>query len=277
MSNKILILGASSFVAVGFKSYILQEGYEVDEFGRKNGSYLEIDRNKSFASTYNTVINFAVLKDQSIEDNVKYIEALLNFCCIHKVKKLIHFSSIMVYSRKNKNVDELTPIESPTVTKMRGYGQIKCATDEYLDSVMDSVPFEIIRVRPGFVLSDDRACPFIKKIGSVKIILGDKHSTLPLVQREDIHKALLHIIKNEKNLPVYLFFSNDGITKYLYAKKTVGGLIFTLPKLLFDGVPFLFAKMRLIPWSFYSRFEGMFTSINYSSKLTEDTLQIKFK
>lgn len=274
--SKILILGATSFVANGFKELLLQEGYEVDTFGRKNGSYLEIDKNTSLAPEYDTIVNFAVLKDQSIEDNVKYLEALVRFCSTHNVKKLIHFSSIMVYSRKNKVVNEQTPIESSSTTMMRGYGQIKIATDEYLTSVMNDVLFEIIRVRPGFVLAQGMACPFIKKVGPVSIILGNKKSTMPIVRREDIHKALIRIIKTEKNLPVYLFYPNDGMSKYKYAKKTVGGMIVTLPKWLFDGVPHLMASMHIIPWALYSRFEGMFTSMSYSSAQTENVLKMKF-
>ena len=275
--SRILILGATSFVANGFKELLLQEGYEVDTFGRKNGSYLEIDKNKSLAHEYDTVVNFAVLKDQSIEDNVKYLEALVRFCSTHKVKKLIHFSSIMVYSRQNKEVNEQTPIESSTETMKKGYGQIKIATDEYLTSVINEVTFEIIRVRPGFVLASGMACPFIKKVGPVSIILGNKKSTMPIVCREDIHKALVRIIKTEKNLPIYLFYPNDGMTKYCYAKKTVGGMILTLPKWLFDGVPYLLASMHIIPWALYSRFEGMFTRIAYSSEQTEKVLKMKFK
>ena len=274
---KILILGATSFVANGFKELLLQDGYEVDTFGRKNGNYLEIDKYKGLATEYDTVVNFAVLKDQSIDDNVHYLKALLKMCKERKVKKLIHFSSIMVYSRNNKEVNEQTPIESSSETIMRGYGQIKIITDEYLTSMMNAMPFEIIRVRPGFVLSPGMSCPFIKRVGPVSIILGNKNSTMPIVRREDIHKALISIIKKETNLPVYLFLPNDSMTKYEYAKKTVGDVIITLPKWLFKGVPHLMASMHLIPWALYSRFEGMFTNISYNSEQTEKVLNIKFR
>lgn len=277
MNKRVLICGATSFVANGFKELMESEGCIVDTFGRKNGNYLDIDKCSSLAPNYDVVVNFAVLKDQSIDDNIQYLRSLVKMCQEHGVKKLIHFSSVMVYSRRNKVIDENTPIESSDTTIMKGYGKIKIATDEYFNSIVDSAGFQIVRVRPGFVLAPGVPCPFIKHIfGPVSVILGNKKSTLPIVRRDDIHKALLKIISLEKNLPVYLFYPNDGMTKYRYAKKTVGGLILTLPKWLFDGVPFLFAKMKLIPWSFYSRFEGMFTSMDYSSKLTEETLQMKF-
>ena len=285
--NKILICGSTSFVANGFVTLLQKESYEWDTFSRGvkpsrkgnmvRGKYLEIHTNPKLLSEYDIVVNFAVLKDESIEDNVKYLQSLVKMCKEHKVKKLIHFSSIMVYSRKNKVVNEQTPIDSSETTIMRGYGQIKIVTDEYLTSVMNNVPFEIIRVRPGFVLAPGMACPFIKKIGPVSIILGNKNSTLPIVRREDIHKALVCIINIEKNLPVYLFYPNDGMTKYRFAKKIVGGIVFTIPKWLFCDIPYLMAKIHLIPGAFYSRFEGMFTSIKYSSEQTENILKIKFE
>ena len=93
---KILICGATSFVANGFKDRGMQKGYEVDTFGRKDGNYLEIDKNPILADSYEAVVNFAVLKDQSIEDNESYMKSLVEMCRQKHVKKLVHFSSIMV-------------------------------------------------------------------------------------------------------------------------------------------------------------------------------------
>lgn len=276
--KRILILGATSFVANGFKELALKNGYEVDSFGRKNGSYFTIDRNPSLAYEYDVVINFAILKDHSADDNVKYLKSLVKMCKEHNVKKLLHFSSIMVYSRKNSVVNEHTPIDSSKTSKLGGYGRIKIVTDEYLDSIKNSLDFELILVRPGYVIAPGTSCPFIKHlVGPIHVVLGDKNSTMPLVRREDIHTALMQIIQIEKNLPVYLFCPNEKMTKYMYAKSTVGWGAFFLPKWLFERGPYLMARLGIIPWTLYSRFEGMFTSIIYSSELTEKTLHMNFK
>lgn len=285
---KILILGASSFVANGFTDLLDNEDYEYDTFSQGDkptrkgnlvrGKYIEIDSNPELAPVYDVVVNFAILKDASNEDNVKYLQSLVKMCKEHNVKKLIHFSSIMVYNRHQPEVNELTPIESSNNTRMKGYGMIKICTDEYLNSVRKTLPFELILVRPGFVLASGMGCPFIKQlIGPISIILGNKKSTMPIVQRDDIHKALVCIIKTKNNLPVYLFYPNNNMTKYRYAKLTVSGLILTLPKWLFNDLPYLIAKLHLIPWSIYSRFEGMYTDVKYSSAATENKLNIKFK
>ena len=277
-TRKILICGATSFVAKGFKELIIQQGFDVDTFGRKDGSYLEIDKNPILADSYEAVVNFAVLKDQSIEDNVSYMKSLVDMCKQKQVKKLIHFSSIMVYSYHLGKLDENSPIDTVANTMMEGYGKIKIACDEFLNSIKQSLPFEVVMVRPGYVLADNRPAPFIKRLPcGVSVILGNKKSRQPIVKREDIHLALLKIIETDKNLPVYHLFQNNDITKYNFAKQTVGGLILVLPKFIFEGLPRLMMKMGMMKKALYSRFDGMYNYNVASSTMTESKLNIKFK
>lgn len=276
--KKILICGATSFVAKGFKELLIQQGFDVDTFGRKDGSYLEIDKNPMLADIYEAVVNFAVLKDQSIEDNVSYMKSLVKMCKQKQVKKLIHFSSIMVYSYHLGKLDENSPIDTVANTMMEGYGKIKIACDEFLNSVKQSLPFEVVMVRPGYVLADNRLAPFIKRLPcGASVILGNKKSRQPIVKREDIHLALLKIIETDKNLPVYHLFQNNDITKYNFAKQTVGGLILVLPKFIFEGLPRLMMKMGMMKKALYSRFDGMYNYNVASSTMTESKLNIKFK
>lgn len=277
-TRKILICGATSFVAKGFKELLIQQGFDVDTFGRKKGSYLEIDKNPMLADSYEAVVNFAVLKDQSIEDNVSYMKSLVEMCKQKQVKKLIHFSSIMVYSYHLGKLDENSPIDKVANTMMEGYGKIKIACDEFLNSIKQSLPFEVVMVRPGYVLADNRPAPFIRRLPcGVSVILGNKKSRQPIVKREDIHLALLKIIETDKNLPVYHLFQNNDITKYNFAKQTVGGLILVLPKFIFEGMPKLMMKMGLMKKALYSRFDGMYNYNVTSSTMTESKLNIKFK
>lgn len=275
---KILICGATSFVANGLKELLLQKGYEVDTFGRKNGSYIEIDRYEGLSKQYDIVINFAVLKNQSIEENVRYMEALIRMCKENGVKKLIHFSTIMVYNYHLGKLDENSPIDAVAGTMMEGYGKIKIAVDEYLNAVKEDLPFEVVMVRPGYVLADDRPAPFIKRLpGGINVILGNKKSKQPIVRREDIHEALVRIIETDKNLPVYHLFQNNDITKYAFAKKTVGGVILTLPKMIFERIPYLLMKLHVIKPALYSRFDGMYNYNIASSEITEKKLNMQFK
>jgi nucleoside-diphosphate-sugar epimerase len=277
-TRKILICGATSFVAKGFKELLIQQGFDVDTFGRKDGSYLEIDKNPMLADSYEAVVNFAVLKDQNIENNVSYMKSLVEMCRQKHVKKLIHFSSIMVYSYHLGKLDENSPIDTVANTMMEGYGKIKIACDEFLNSIKQSLPFEVVMVRPGYVLADNRPAPFIKRLPcGASVILGNKKSRQPIVKREDIHLALLKIIETDKNLPVYHLFQNNDITKYNFAKQTVGGLILVLPKFIFEGLPRLMMKMGMMKKALYSRFDGMYNYNVASSTMTESKLNIKFK
>lgn len=277
-TKKILICGATSFVAKGFKELLIQQGFDVDTFGRKDGSYLEIDKNPMLADSYEVVVNFAVLKDQNIENNVSYMKSLVEMCRQKHVKKLIHFSSIMVYSYHLGKLDENSPIDTVANTMMEGYGKIKIACDEFLNSIKQSLPFEVVMVRPGYVLADNRPAPFIKRLPcGASVILGNKKSRQPIVKREDIHLALLKIIETDKNLPVYHLFQNNDITKYNFAKQTVGGLILVLPKFIFEGLPRLMMKMGMMKKALYSRFDGMYNYNVASSTMTESKLNIKFK
>lgn len=277
-TRKILICGATSFVAKGFKELLIQQGFDVDTFGRKDGSYLEIDKNPMLADSYEAVVNFAVLKDQNIENNVSYMKSLVEMCRQKHVKKLIHFSSIIVYSYHLGKLDENSPIDTVANTMMEGYGKIKIACDEFLNSIKQSLPFEVVMVRPGYVLADNRPAPFIKRLPcGASVILGNKKSRQPIVKREDIHLALLKIIETDKNLPVYHLFQNNDITKYNFAKQTVGGLILVLPKFIFEGLPRLMMKMGMMKKALYSRFDGMYNYNVASSTMTESKLNIRFK
>ena len=284
--DKVLILGARSFVGQGLPSCLEKMGYVVDTFSRGlkgrvgnaiYGEYCSIEHNQYFSEAYDAVINLAVLKDQSIEENVAYICSLIEMCKTHHVKRLIHLSSVMVYDYQERIVDERTIPERIDVTSKRGYGEIKIAVDAYLDSIRSTLPFELIFVRPGYVLADNRPCPFIINLPlGVHVIKGDKRSKQPIVLREDIHRALAAIIATEHNNPVYHFFPSDGMTKLRYAQQTVGGVVLTMPKWLFERIPYALAKLHLIPWSLYSRFQGMYIYSDFQSVQTEQKLQIHF-
>ena len=285
--NKILILGAHSFVASGLLDKLESLNYVAHDFARGHqdrkgnhiyGNYTQIANNQALDASYDVVINFAVLKDETLTDNINYIKSLIDFCKTHNVKKLIHFSSIMVYNYQLKKVDENTLIETLAGTYKKGYGEFKIGVDQYLSEIKSTLPFEVILVRPGYVLADNRPCPFIKKLPlGISLIKGNKKSKQPIVQRKDIHQALIKIIETEHNLPVYHFFPNDEMTKYKYAKRTVGGTILTMPQWMFKGIPFVLMKLKLMPKSLYSRFEGMYIESVFSSRLTEEKLNIKFK
>ncbi len=286
MSRRVLICGATSFVAQGIIIKLQENGYEVECFSRGaegrdgnvvKGSYLSISNNQQLASHYDVVINYAVIKDGSVDSNLQYIKSLIQLCKDKAVKKLIHFSSVMSYGYHVGRVDENTPIETLEETWKKGYGEFKIAVDQYLLSIKNSLPFEIILVRPGYVLADNRPCPFIKPLPfGFSLIKGDSKSKQPIVKREEIHKAILKIVEVDDNLPVYHLFPNDGMTKYRFAKQKGYKHMIPMPQLIFKYLPWLMMKVGIMPRAMYSRFDGMYNECEFSSELTEKKLNVKF-
>ena len=284
--SKILICGATSFVAKGLAELLRSKGHEIDVFSRgkisKNGkvitgNYLTIANNEYLAPVYDSVVNYAVIKDGTVESNLQYIKSLVKMCQDKGVKKLIHFSSVMTYGYHVGMINENTPIETLEETWKKGYGEFKIAVDQYLMSIRDSLPFEVILIRPGYVLADNRPCPFIRPLPlGLTLIKGDSESKQPIVKREEIHKAILKIIETDDNLPVYHFFPNDGMTKYRFAMQMGYKHLIPMPRLIFKYLPWFMMKMGIMPKAMYSRFDGMYNECEFSSELTEKKLGIKF-
>lgn len=280
---KILLLGNRSFVATGLYKTLIKLGFHVDCFTRgkeeRNGNQVsgdvfKISKNPFFLDEYDVVINFIVIKYKGIEDNISYIKPLIELCKIKKVKRLIHFSSIMVYDNNEAYIDETTEIEKNT--NKAGYGEVKISIDKYL-MALTNLSFSISFVRPGYVLANNRPCPFVKTLPlGITIVKGDKKSKQPIIKRDAIHQALVNMIQLNSNERVYLFVPNYKMTKYIYAKEHIGGLVITLPKWLILGVSKIFLRLKLINSSLFVRVEGMYIESNYNSSKTEEALNIKF-
>jgi nucleoside-diphosphate-sugar epimerase len=280
---KILLCGNKSFVATGLQQKLLGEGFLVDSFSRGNeerngfevtGNVFKVSSNRYLADDYDVVINFIVLKDCSMDENLNYIKELINLCRIKHVKNLIHISSIMVYNNQESFIDENTIIEEHT--NKAGYGKIKISVDRYLLS-LKNINFKISFIRLGYVLTEDQQLPFIRKFPfGFSLIMGDKNSILPIVKRGVIHQAIANILQLRSLEPVYLFVPDGNKTKYEYAKEKLLNRYFFLPKWLILGVANFFTKKRLLSKSFYARLEGMFIETQYNSSKTQKLLDIKF-
>lgn len=281
--NNILICGNRSFVARGLYEQLIGIGFQVDCFTRGEekrdgdqitGDVFKVASSVHLAEKYDILINFIVLKDRSIKENLLYIKELTDLCFKKSIKRLIQVSSIMVYNNNELTVNENTPIEINT--DKLGYGAIKIEVDHYLMSLKD-LPFNISFVRPGYVIAEDRKVPFLKKLPlGFALIKGDRKSIMPIVKREAIHNAIANMLRQETFENVYLFVPSLNKTKYEYANE-IGKFIFVfLPKWLILGTARLLKLLGLISKSFYGRIEGMYIEIKYNSSKTEQILQVKF-
>jgi hypothetical protein len=285
--KKIICFGKNSFVANGFDSHILKHNRKVDWFSRgkeskvRNVIYGKIDEilnNSYFDDEYETLINFVILKDCSIEQNLVFIDNLLKLGTKLQIKKFIHFSTVMTYSYQADNIDEYSEIEDLHKTWKGNYAKIKIAVDKFIMENEEKYDFQISIVRPGYVYDSFQSPNFsVSSLGKFRFLIGDKKSILPTVEKNELHFALISLANLDELPKVAHFFKEGGTNKFFYTKniypKSVliflnGFIFFMIPKYIFS----FSEKSRIL----YSRLESMFIRTYFSSKKTCSLLKIKF-
>lgn len=283
--KQVLICGHRSFVASGIEAQLQANAIDYDVFSRGiekrdgnvvTGDVLKMVEN-SCLDTYETVVNFIIIKDKSIEDNINYIKSLTAFCQKAGVKNLIHISSISVYPAELDYVDENSPIESIPERKGK-YGSVKVAVDQFLLSL--KWPFQITFVRPGFIVSDEKNVSFTGIVMTLPVVggilMGDSHTSLPLIDKKKIHEALVRIIKAEKKRNVYLLLENMNGTKLQFAQKYFKSHVFKLPKGLTLTIAKFMKKIGIFKVHHVEQVKGLFKHTYYDSSETEYELQMSF-
>lgn len=226
---KILICGHRAYAARGLAERLQKAGHEVLCFSRGDekkdgnvvtGNVLEVDKNKYLKEEkIDVVINFILIEGATEEDNLKYTEALCNLTEKTSVKKFIHMSSISCYPNDAEFITEETPIDAHPELK-GGYGAVKVSIDNYL--MERKMAAKVIFMRPGFITAPDKknALAGIAKMlpSGFAVLMGNKQSTLPVVERDMLHKAMLSAIEDENPLDVYLLVGGDINTKVEYLK-----------------------------------------------------------
>lgn len=282
----ILICGHKSYAAHGFKDVLLQKGHRVIEFSRGvlsrnhnviTGPVAEINKNPLFVERIDVVFNFILLANESVERNEKYILSLIDFCKAHKVNRLIQISSISSYPNELPLIKEDTPTEKHIELKGR-YGLIKAAVDNLLEISRHTMPFEIVFVRPGYIVADDNPHPFkgvAKFLGSrLAILIGDKKATLPCIRRDILHQCLAEIAIQENPLPVYLLLEDENGTKYSYFRSQSRAMAIPLPKNLFLLVANVAKALHIFNERQVCMAKGIFKVNRFDNTLTKSRLKI---
>lgn len=284
--KRVLICGQRSFVASGLAEEMEGRGFQIDTFSRgeqkKNGRDITGDvykmtENPYLSGKYDTVINFIIIKNDSIEENIAYIQSLTKFCIVSGVKNLIHISSISVYPADLDYVDENSPIEKDWKRK-GGYGSVKVAVDQFLMS--QNWPFEVTFVRPGFIVSDEKRLSMSGIVARLPLVggvlMGDAHTSLPLINKKHVHEALIRVIEAEKKQKVYLLLENMNGTKLQFVKKYYKGHVFLLPKGLTLAAAQMLRAIGVFKTRHLEQVKGLFKHTYYDSSETEYQLQMSF-
>lgn len=283
--STILICGHRAYAARGLKRVLENDGHTVLEFSRGvvkrdgniiTGPVAEIDKNTLFKETVDVVINFILLQNGTVEENESYIETLLRFCKSHSVKRLIQISSISSYPNGVQLIKEDTPTETRVELK-GGYGIIKAAADNLLEKEKASASFNIVFVRPGYIVAADNPHPFkgiAKFFGSkLAVLIGDKKATLPCIHRDVLHLCLAEIAVQENPLPVYLLLEGDSSTKYSYFRSQSKAVVIPLPRWLFFLGADIAKTLHLFKERHVCMVKGAFKVNHFDNSLTRNKLK----
>lgn len=230
--QRILVCGHRSFAAKGLEPLLAVKGHTVTNFSRGRlgvtgntvtGPVEEVHDNPHLKGPFDTVINYILLKDDSIEKNNKFLESLLTFCKDHEVKHLIHISSVSVYDSNVTQVDESATVETDP-GKKGAYGGLKVATDLYLSKNTPS-SLTLTMLRPGFILAPGLINPIIgmgfRMPGNQILLLGAKQNRVSVITRDLVHEAVVATVgvEPESNRQVVLVVDSDGPTRKEYLEE----------------------------------------------------------
>ena len=286
MKKKILLCGERSFVARGLCEKLGAAGFDVTTFSRGeegrdgisvHGDVMQMDHNPHLTEKYDAVLNFIIIKNEGIEPNLKYVEALHRFCEGHHVGRLFHVSSMSVYPNAASYVDEESPIEQDE-SKKGSYAAVKVAIDKYLISVEKT--YALTFLRPGYIISDEKEIsiagivkPLFPRVG---ILLGDSSTSLPLIEKDRLHEAIVRMLTCEKPRDVYLLLENLRGTKADFARRFYKGLFFSLPKRLTILAATILRGIRVFKPRHLEMIKGLFKNTWFDSSETEYSLHMSF-
>ncbi len=229
--RNILLCGHRSFAAKGLVDKLNENNFFLTTFSRgsvaKSGTDVlgpvgQMLDNPYLEDSYDIVINYILLKQESIEQNRRYMEVLLKFCEDRSVKHFIHISSCSVYKNNARHVDENTPIET-NPGKKGIYGAIKAAQE---DVIFHNRPpgLKVSIVRPGLILANGMG-GFIGGIAirlpwNSVVGLGNSKSQLPLVTRRTANDCVVQLVKSppQEDIEVLLLADSKSPTRRQYVE-----------------------------------------------------------
>ncbi len=286
MTKKILLLGEDSYAAKGLYEKMTASGYDVECFskgsGGKNGAFIKgdvfaLNTNKDLSQSYDIVINFILIKDSGVEQNIEFIKQVDELCRVKNVKNLFQISSMSNYPNKVNCVDENTNIESNYSNK-GSYASIKVAVDNYLTNKNKS--YQLSFVRPGFIYLNGIKPNFsgigIKLAPSICLLLGNKKTSLPIIERSRLHKGIIKAVSSACIQSTYLMFENNNTTKHSFLKKYGFKLIIPLNKTITITLANFLKTLRIFTKNQIIQVKGLFRIISYECYNTEYKLGYSF-
>ena len=286
--KKVLLCGQRSFASQGLREmlekqnevelYCFSRGEEMEKGSEISGDVYNMSLNPYLKKGFDVVVNYIYISDCDVEKNLKYLRSLVAYCKQEGVKQLIHLSTISVYANDLKYVNEDTDFERD-VNKKGIYSALKVLCDEYLESEESEV-FKVTYIRPGFIVEDRNIIRLAGILVTLPlnfgVLMGNKKTSLPLINRRTMNEAMVKIILDDNPNRVYLMLENKKGTKYQYVKEWTNRKVICLPK----GLSILLAKtpkfLHVFNENKVELVKGLFKDTYFDSSKTQKSLNIQF-
>jgi nucleoside-diphosphate-sugar epimerase len=205
IGKRILLCGHRAFAAQGLAPLLEMEGHAVTCFSRGEparhascvtGPVSELHFNRLVGPAYDTIINYIVLRRESVEHNLDYLHSLVEICRRCAVQHLIHFSSVSAYRDDVSTYTENSPTKD-NFEHSEPYAALKIAADQYL---MRHLPqtVKLSLVRPACVLGENLPDPIGSDgwlLGSGRIlVLGAASRIRPVVCRDVLNRVIARLV-----------------------------------------------------------------------------------
>ncbi len=203
----IVLLGDRSFVGRGFAEKLEKDGHSCFLFGRgpvsRSGNVIrgpisELAENPHWPETADWIVNFILLKDRPIEENIEYCRRMLDLARKLKCKGIIHISSITTFAFDETVITERSRIDDHWADKPF-YAGVKIATDDFL--LKNANGLRVLFVRAGFVLGlghdNVMAGTASGILGGYVLLLGNPKQFFPVTSRNSVQDSVLHILKKD--------------------------------------------------------------------------------
>lgn len=200
---RILVLASSSFAAANLPSSLRQAGHEVWTFNRSptahasafdlHGPYENLTVLTAALGRCDVIINFAIVKNGTIEQNIALADQIMVAARALDVKRFIHISSISVLPSITGPLNE----EAEAVAaRWKGiYSRVKAAVETHVIELWTHAELDV--VRPGFILAPGLVDSMV---GTGKLLptgqvmgLGNRRTVIMLVHRDTVDVALVKI------------------------------------------------------------------------------------
>ena len=146
-----------------------------------------------------------------------------------------------------------------------------------LEEAKKNVKFEIVFVRPGYIVAADNPHPFkgVAKFFTkhFAILIGDKKVTLPCIRREVLHSGLAKIATQKFPLSVYLMVEEGENTKYSYFKSQTNAFVIPIPRWIAFSVADVAKVIHVIDRRTNLTIKGVFKRNYFDNKITKDKLK----